>query len=244
MKGPGLGLQAQLKLWDTILKTRVLNLCLYIEFWDHIFFPSQMLHPDLFPPGKRVEDSCGGWDGWMASPTRWTCVWASSGSWWWTGNPGVLQSMELQRVGQEWVTELSLFIREGNGTPLQYSCLENPMDGGAWKAAVLGVAEGRTRLSYFTFTFMHWRRKWQPTPVFLPGESQGWGSLVGCIAPDKIRIWKDICTPMFIAALFTTTKVWKQPKCPSIDECIKKAWYIYTVEYYLVIKSNEIMPCA
>ena len=42
---------------------------------------------------------------------------------------------------------------EGNGTPLQYSCLENPMDGGAWKAAVQGVAEGRTRLSDFTFTF-------------------------------------------------------------------------------------------
>ena len=44
-------------------------------------------------------------------------------------------------------------IREGNGTPLQYSCLENPMDGGAWNAAVHGVAEGRTSLSDFTFTF-------------------------------------------------------------------------------------------
>ena len=42
---------------------------------------------------------------------------------------------------------------EGNGTPLQYSCLENPVDGGAWKAAVHGVAEGQTRLSDFTFTF-------------------------------------------------------------------------------------------
>ena len=70
---------------------------------------------------------------------------------------------------------------EGNGTPLQDSCLENSMDGGAWKAAVHGVTEGRTRLSdfTFTFTFMHWRKKWQPTPVFLPGESQGRGSLVG-----------------------------------------------------------------
>ena len=66
------------------------------------------------------------------------------------------------------------------GTPLQYSCLENPMDGGAWWADVHGVATSRTRLSDFTFTFMHWRRKWQPTPVFLPGESQGRGSLVGC----------------------------------------------------------------
>ena len=69
---------------------------------------------------------------------------------------------------------------EGNGTSLQYSCLENPMDGGAWWAAVHGVAKSRTRLSDFTFTFMHWRRKWQPTPVFLPGESQGRQGLVGC----------------------------------------------------------------
>ena len=59
------------------------------------------------------------------------------------------------------------------------------MDGGAWSAAVHGVTKSRTRLSDFTFifTFMHWRRKWQPTPVFLPGESQGRGSLVGC------RLW-------------------------------------------------------
>ena len=48
---------------------------------------------------------------------------------------------------------LQVFLGEGNGTPLQYSCLENPMDGGAWWAAVHGVAEGQTRLSDFTFTF-------------------------------------------------------------------------------------------
>ena len=74
---------------------------------------------------------------------------------------------------------------EGNGTPLQYSRLENSMDGGAWWAAVHGVAKSWTRLSDFTFTFpfLHCRRQWQPTPVFLPGESQGRGSLVGC------RLW-------------------------------------------------------
>ena len=55
------------------------------------------------------------------------------------------------------------------------------MAGGAWQAAVHGVATSQTRLS--DFTFMHWRRKWQPTPVFLPGESQGWRGLVGC------RLW-------------------------------------------------------
>ena len=55
------------------------------------------------------------------------------------------------------------------------------MDGGAWWAAVHGVTKSQTRLatSLSLFTFMHWRRKWQPTPVFLPGESQGQGSLVG-----------------------------------------------------------------
>ena len=59
------------------------------------------------------------------------------------------------------------------------------MDGGAWWAAVHEVSKSRSRLSdsLSLFTFMHWKRKWQPTPVFLPGESQEWGSLVGC------RLW-------------------------------------------------------
>ena len=66
----------------------------------------------------------------------------------WTEEPGRLQSMRSLRVGDNWVTSLSLF------------------------------------------TFMHWRRKWQPTPVFLPGESQGWGSLVGC-SPWGRRVGHD-----------------------------------------------------
>ena len=75
---------------------------------------------------------------------------------------------------------LNTFVREGNGTPLQYSFLENPMDGGAWWAAVHGVAEGRTRLSDFTFHFHALEKEMATTPVFLPGESQRQGSLVGC----------------------------------------------------------------
>ena len=53
-----------------------------------------------------------------------------------------------------------------------------------------------------------------------------------------------MCTPMFIAALFTIAKTWKQPKCPSTDEWIKKMRYIYTMEYYSAIKKNERMPFA
>ena len=76
----------------------------------------------------------------------------------------------------------AVWRRQWHPTPVLF-CLENPMDGGAWQAAVHGVAKNRTGLSDFTLT--HWRRKWQPTSVFLPGESQGQGSLVGCCLWDR-----------------------------------------------------------
>ena len=63
---------------------------------------------ERFKAGGEGDDR--GRDGWMASPTRWTRVWASSGSWWWTGKPGMLQSIGLQRVGHDWVTELNWWI--------------------------------------------------------------------------------------------------------------------------------------
>ena len=56
---------------------------------------------------RQEEKGTTGWDGWMASPTWWTWVWVSSGSWWWTGRPDVLQSMRLQRVRHDWATELN-----------------------------------------------------------------------------------------------------------------------------------------
>ena len=59
------------------------------------------------------------------------------------------------------------------------------------------------------------------------------------IYPDKTIIQKDTCAPMFIAALFTIDKTWKQPKCPPTDEWIKKMWYIYTVEYLLSHKKER-----
>ena len=55
---------------------------------------------------------------------------------------------------------------------------------------------------------------------------------------EETIIEKDTCTPMFIEALFTIAKTWKQPECPSTNEWIKKLWYTYTMEYYSAIKGN------
>ena len=57
--------------------------------------------------GTGGEEDDRGWDGWMVSPIWWTWVWVNSGSWWWTGRPGVLRCMGSQRVGHDWTTELN-----------------------------------------------------------------------------------------------------------------------------------------
>ena len=82
---------------------------------------------------------------------------------------------------------------DGNGTPLQYSCLENPMDGGGWWATVHGVTKSWTQLSDVTFTF-HFHaleKEMAPTTVFLPGESQGrgaWRAAIYGVAQSRTRL--------------------------------------------------------
>ena len=74
--------------------------------------------------GRRKDER--GWDGWMASPTKWTWVWVNCGSWWWAGRPGVLQSMRLQRVGPDWATELNWWPRELTVQPYRRKILPYP----------------------------------------------------------------------------------------------------------------------
>ena len=155
------------------------------------------------------------WDDWMASPTWWTWVWVNSRCWWWTGRPGVLQFMGSQRVGNDWVTELNwraynlkfLITRKktfvtmcvygggGNGTPLQYSCLENPMDGGAWWAAVHGVAKSRTRLSDFNFHFHALEKEMATHSSVLAWRIPGTGKPAGLPSMGSHRVghdWSDL----------------------------------------------------
>ena len=99
-------------------------------------------------------------------------------------------------------------------------------------------------------TLLHcWRKCWLEQPVW----KAGWRylkilkmdvpfdpeiTLLGIYPKEpKALIWNNIRTPMFIAALFTITKIWKQPKCPSVDKWIKQLWDIYTMEYYTPIKN-------
>ena len=96
--------------------------CIYYYFYCHVPFfyytstaiphtgrvgPIPLIYGFSLTSKAGGEGDDRGWDGWMASPTRWTWVWVNSGSWWWTGRPGVLQSMGSQRDGHDWATEMN-----------------------------------------------------------------------------------------------------------------------------------------
>ena len=80
---------------------------LKLQYFGHLMRRVDSLEKTLMLGGTGGEGDNRGWDGWMASLTRWTWVWVNSGSWWWTGRPGMLWSMALQRVGHDWATELN-----------------------------------------------------------------------------------------------------------------------------------------
>ena len=85
-----------------------LMLKLKLQYFGHLIRRTDSERPWCWKRLKaRREGDNRGWDGWMASPTRWTGGWVNSRSWWWTGRPDVLQSMGWQRVGHDWATELN-----------------------------------------------------------------------------------------------------------------------------------------
>ena len=102
---------------EVVLKGRMVlwlpcSLChgdFFTLMFSYLFLALAECEKTLMPGMMNLggEGDGRGWDGWMASPTQWTWVWVNSGSWWWTGKPGILQSMTLQRIGHDWATELN-----------------------------------------------------------------------------------------------------------------------------------------
>ena len=136
----------------------------------------------------------------------------------WREEPGRLQSMgslESDTTKRLHFHFSLSCIGKGNGNPLQCSCLENPRDGGAWWAAIRGVAQSRTRLRRLSSSSSRapwWRRQWHRTPVFLPGEPQGRGSLVGCrpwgcTEPDTTEQLSSRLRQHYSSYLISFTKV-------------------------------------
>ena len=85
---------------------------LKLQYFGHLMRRVDSLEKTLMLGGigGRGKGDDRGWDGWMASLTRWTWVWMNSGNWWWTGRPGVLRYMGSQRVGHDWATELKKMV--------------------------------------------------------------------------------------------------------------------------------------
>ena len=95
---------------DAKAETPVLWPCKELTHWKRVDLCKELPHWKRLWCWEGLGAGGGGddrgWDGWMASLTRWTWVWVNSGSWWWTGRPGVLQFMGSHRVGHDWATDL------------------------------------------------------------------------------------------------------------------------------------------
>ena len=127
--------------------------------------------------------------------------------------------------------------REGNGTPLQYSCLENPMDGGAWWAAVHGVAESDFHFSLSCIGEGN-GNPLQCSCLENPRDGGAWWAAVYGVAQSQTRLkWLSSSSSI----LYWYSSFWLTSLCiigSSFIHLIRKLWYIYTMEYYSAIKKN------
>ena len=130
----------------------------------------------ILPPKAGGEGDYRGWDGWMASSTQWTWVWASSRSWWRTGRPHVLQSMGSQRMGHDWVTELN-WTELNTPTTAKFKVPK-------WNHSVQLTKDEITKLSL---------TRWYQTPSVLGlSPFQPWRTLLTLSMPHVPHMWNEV----------------------------------------------------
>ena len=150
-----------------------------------------------------------------------------------------MQSSQNQSYGQRYKTGLGLCLK-----PLvDKLCLNHMLENERWVEpwGILLFPEGELSTTYagkqvYCLSY-RLQRHWEPSIKSEVGQYDPAIPLLG-IYPEETKIEKDTCIPLLIVALFTTARTWKQPRCPSTDEWIKKLWYIYTMDYYWAIKRN------
>ena len=188
---------------------------LKLQYFGHLMWRADSLEKTLMLGGTGAggEGDKRGWDGWMASPTLWTWVCVYSGSWWWTGRPGVLRFMGSQRVGHDWATELSecpTFVirqlRTGGFCSCNLLCFTEP-DCGPCSRRISSVLP-RTAPQNHTVSTPGWG-EWlsgdNPSPTSLPRQQGLWvkagAALTG--SPWGIALWsglhhstwREVCLP-------------------------------------------------
>ena len=123
-------------------------------------------------------------------------------------------------------------------TPIRMTRIENTDDSLCWKECRV-----RKSLLHCWWVCKHLQSLWKSVWQFLRKLGINWPQdpvipLLGIYPKDVHSCHKDICSAVFIAALFVIVRTWKQPRCPSMEEWIKKMWYIYTLEYYSAVKKQ------
>ena len=134
--------------WNFVLECIIVSQCILRRFAELTHLKRPWCWERLRAGG---EGNDRGWDSWMTSPTRWTWVWVDSGSWWWTGRPGMLWFMGLERVGHDWVTEL-------NWTKLLLSGFSSKIQLWSWIIAnpILHFFSGKMFTYSVTYNFIYY----------------------------------------------------------------------------------------
>ena len=169
---------------------------LKLQYFGHLLWRTDSFEKTLVLERLKLEGEGDywGWDGWMALLTQWTWVWVNSGSWWWTGKPGVLQSMGSQRIRQNWATELN---QQNRFKSLIYYLLALGPETRYFSVTLFLIENNNTKLIWPQQDFLHFLNRtnsWVSiftlyVPWFIKTSSEIWTVSIKCFLQYFIFCW-------------------------------------------------------